>query len=836
MINFLTLVLIQFLPFLLINKDQNGNQKQDFEEGFVIVNAPVEFLPGWTANEVRATSSRIFQTNLGRNNSKALAVQPISTFNGELTISLINEDFEDPKVEFWARSIQNGTGTRAAEVYISWKNDSESSFSQPTLLGSLLEFENQNQDFRKFQLEIPDSLKTIRGISLKIEVRYGAGTGSAARWIMDDFEFGDFEVDLKSPALTQIKGFDSNQLELTFDETLDPVFPLFQVNYDLEGIEPESVILKNDTLVYLLFDQDLVQGKDYSLRVKQIPDLSGNFLSDTLVNFTFYDPTDIPAKGLVINEIMPAPRADLDLPNVEYVELFHAGDFPYRLKNVIWANSRTQVKLDEFWILPGEFLILVPQNQAIAFEPYGKVLEVASWPTLLNSGDRLRIETDKGEKIDELAYATANWGGTEFANGGYSLEISNPFYACEQSEFLIPSKDPLRGTPGRRNSIFDPTSDSEFPRLEEGYFINSTMINMRFSEPIIPNATSLNFSFSPDLELDSVKFLDSRSIQLILKSEAISNQVYQLEINGISDCSGNESPNSDSIELILPTPAKKGDLIINELLFNPKTGSPKFVELYNRTDEYLEIGDWNLANLNELGGVDQIRRLAENRLQFPPKSFLSITTNIDRLKLDYPMSSGGAFHLLSTLPSYPISGGNVVLLDSEESLAELFSYNEDLHHPLLRDPKGVSLERVSSESPISNVSNWHSASGIAGYATPGMKNSQLISNEFDGEILQIEPKVFDPEGSNGNTFTSIRYQLDQSGWIGNFRIYTISGQLIQVLAQNELLGVNGLFTWTGTDTQGRIVRPGYYILLVELYDIQGNIKVIKETIAIATSF
>ena len=836
MINFLTLVLIQFLPFMLMNRDQNGNHRQDFEVAFEIVNAPMEFLSGWTGNELRATSSRIFQTNQGINNSKALAVQPISTFNGELTISLVNEDFEDPIVEFWARAIQNGTGTRPAEVYISWKNDSESSFSVPTLLGSSQEFENQNQDFRKFQLELPDFLESEKIFTLKIEVLYGAGSGSAARWIMDDFEFGDIEVDLKSPTLSQIRGFDSNQLELTFDEALDPVFPLFQMNYDLEGIEPESVILKNDSLVYLSFDQDLVQGKDYILQMKQIPDLSGNFLSDTLVNFTFYDPTDIPAKGLVINEIMPAPRADLDLPNVEFVELFHTGDYPYRLKNVIWANSRTQVKLDEFWILPGEFLILVPQNQAIVFELYGKVLELASWPTLLNSGDRLRIETDKGEKIDELAYATVNWGGTEFANGGYSLEVSNPFYACEQSEFLIPSKDLLRGTPGKINSNFDLTSDSEFPRLEEVYFLNSTMINISFSEPINPTSSIGNFSLSPALSLDSILFFNSRTIHLILNSEALPNQVYQLVINGISDCSGNESPNSDPIELILPIAAKKGDLIINELLFNPKTGSPKFVELYNRTDSYLEIGDWKLANLNELGEVDQVKRLAENRLQIPPKSYLSITTNTDRLKLDYPLSASGTFHLINTLPSYPISGGNVVLLDSEETVMEMFPYNDDLHHPLLRDSKGVSLERISSETPISNPSNWHSASGIAGYATPGLKNSQLISNEFDGEILQIEPKVFDPEGSNGNTFTSIRYELDQSGWFGNFRIYAVSGQLIHVLAQNELLGVNGLFTWTGTDSQGRIVRPGYYVLLVELYDLQGNIKVVKETIVVSTAF
>lgn len=47
---------------------------------------------------------------------------------------------------------------------------------------------------------------------------------------------------------------------------------------------------------------------------------------------------------------------------------------------------------------------------------------------------------------------------------------------------------------------------------------------------------------------------------------------------------------------------------------------------------------------------------------------------------------------------------------------------------------------------------------------------------------------------------------------------------MQVLAQNEVLGVTGLFTWTGTDSQGKIVRPGYDILLVELYDLSGQVR------------
>jgi hypothetical protein len=288
--------------------------------------------------------------------------------------------------------------------------------------------------------------------------------------------------------------------------------------------------------------------------------------------------------------------------------------------------------------------------------------------------------------------------------------------------------------------------------------------------------------------------------------------------------------------LVLPIPAKIGDLIINELLFNPKTGFPKFVEIQNKTTATLEFSSWQLANLDDNGNPAQVRVLGGENLQIPPKGFAVFTTNSSSLESAYPDSDVTVFYQLSSLPSYPISDGNVVLLDGNSKVAEVFSYSEDLHHPLLRDPKGVSLERISSSTPVSTPSNWHSASGVAGYATPGKKNSQFISAEFDGNIIQIEPEVFDPEGSAGNTFTSIKYELDQAGWIGSFRVYSISGQLIQTLAQNEILGTRGLFTWTGTDSSGKIVRPGYYILLVELFDLVGNLKSIKRTIVVATRF
>jgi flagellar hook assembly protein FlgD len=109
-----------------------------------------------------------------------------------------------------------------------------------------------------------------------------------------------------------------------------------------------------------------------------------------------------------------------------------------------------------------------------------------------------------------------------------------------------------------------------------------------------------------------------------------------------------------------------------------------------------------------------------------------------------------------------------------------------------------------------------------------------LKGEFESNLIQIEPQVFDPEGSFGLTFTSIRYELDQPGWVGSFSIYSASGHLVQILAQNQLLGMEGLFTWKGTDATGAKVRSGYYILLVELFDLNGQLSVIKKGIVVGT--
>jgi hypothetical protein len=147
----------------------------------------------------------------------------------------------------------------------------------------------------------------------------------------------------------------------------------------------------------------------------------------------------------------------------------------------------------------------------------------------------------------------------------------------------------------------------------------------------------------------------------------------------------------------------------------------------------------------------------------------------------------------------------------------------------------VSLERISSVAAVGLAANWHSAASSEDYATPGRKNSTVLEGEMDAGLLQVAPLVFDPEGSSGPTFTTIRYALEEVGWVGSFRIYGAGGQLVQVLGENQLLGREGLYAWTGTDTSGNRVRPGYYVLVAQLFDLTGRVRVIKKTVVVAAA-
>ena len=143
------------------------------------------------------------------------------------------------------------------------------------------------------------------------------------------------------------------------------------------------------------------------------------------------------------------------------------------------------------------------------------------------------------------------------------------------------------------------------------------------------------------------------------------------------------------------------------------------------------------------------------------------------------------------------------------------------------------MERLRIGSIHSGEPSWVSASASADYATPGEVNSNVFSGESTESLLQIEPEVFDPEGTQGPSFTTFRYRLPSSGWVGSLSIYNSMGNLVENLAQNQVLGAEGIFTWTGTQAAGGRLAPGIYIVVFELFDLDGRVRIVKKTVVVA---
>lgn len=1106
---FLVRICIAFsLLGCFFNRNMSFAQVQDFESNFMIVNHPEEFLPDWSANEVRSTAARIFQASgEGRFGSRALGVQAISSFNGEIYTSISTIGLEAPKIAFFAKTRQNGSGNRPVLVNVKIYHETENEVSFE--VGDNSSFPNQNTPYRLYEFELPEQFWEMEEVQVKIEVVFGPGTGSAARFFMDDFgvfngnelidpvqvrsayllnpyaielqfdreinapnpsqvqvsgysridlifptdstlqiyaeqffdtriveilllglqdkegnitpeieleietgdiaigeiivtspktilvSFGQFflessvaqtsnfqvngrspsnieikengyqvellfsedfilgstlsvsalniqnnqsgetsssrkelryhdfienvflleqdiisifhEVEIRSssadtllfkieeneafsfeafvpdpkqiqlrssqlfeegpvysleiplrwserglplhaskrefiwdrtpPEVANVSPVDNQKILVSFSESLDPIYAILPSIYSLDGQHPTEVILQqNNSQVLLSWAFTFEAGRTFTLLIEKMVDLSGNQNTNRLFDFEFATPSRIAFKELVINEVMAAPRAGNSLPNVEYVELYNTGERPIYLGGMQLANSRRVTTIPSAVLGPKAYIILVPRARVGDFAQFGDVLGLTNWPTLLNTADHVKIMDDSGNLLDSLGYTTANYGGNSFAQGGYSLEIANPYLACHLSSNLRASTDPKRGTPGRVNSVYETSPDLSPPRFVRSAWLGNKTVLLTFSKVLSNNLTVTTWQISPSLNPMRILAGENPTDILIEFEEELKEGVkYTIQISNLRDCTGNLLDEKEDVWVVVPSKPEAKDIVLNEVLFNARTNAPKFVEIYNRSNKYINMKDWKLANLNTIGEIANRRILFHEDFILAPFSYLVFTTDAGRLKQEYPKSKEDRFIAYSSLPSYPISSGNVVFLDPEEELVEIFSYSDRMHHPLLRDTRGVSLERLSVDFEVNDPGNWQSASSSVGFATPGYRNSQV----FDGQEelgIEIQPKVFMPDVPGQPAFITISYKMEQPGKNATVRIYGVNGSMIREICQNAIWGMEGFYLWDGTDSQGRKVRPGHYIIWVELFDLQGNVRQIKKTAVVGTVF
>jgi hypothetical protein len=169
-----------------------------------------------------------------------------------------------------------------------------------------------------------------------------------------------------------------------------------------------------------------------------------------------------------------------------------------------------------------------------------------------------------------------------------------------------------------------------------------------------------------------------------------------------------------------------------------------------------------------------------------------------------------------------------MLLNKDSVIIDGFSYSSEMHFPLLNETEGVSLERLSPSRATNEKSNWHSASEPSGFATPAYKNSQ--SNEISAnEAVYLEPELFSPDNDGHEDVLNIHYSFNQPGAVCSIQIFDSKGYLIRSLVQNELLGIEGSFSWDGINQSKEKARIGIYVVLFSGYFISGETFRIKKS-------
>lgn len=278
--------------------------------------------------------------------------------------------------------------------------------------------------------------------------------------------------------------------------------------------------------------------------------------------------------------------------------------------------------------------------------------------------------------------------------------------------------------------------------------------------------------------------------------------------------------------------ADSGDVILNEILFDPRTGGVEFAEIRNTTPDFISLKGWSLGNVKD-GKLGSFRTISTNDLLLAPNGFMALSINATTLAAQYPTERDRTLITVPSMPVFVNEAGGVALRDGRGRLFDLFMYQENDHSPLLTDTKGVSLERRDPDKPGNDPANWQSAAGIVGYATPGYANSQGLAGDRPDGFL-VEPEAFTPNGDGLDDFATIRYTLGGAGVVASVRVYDIQGRLVRDLVRNQTIGTDGSLRWEGTDNGGQLVQSGYYLLFIDTFDAAGNRQQYKKRVVVVT--
>ncbi|MBK9097181.1 MAG: lamin tail domain-containing protein [bacterium] len=198
--------------------------------------------------------------------------------------------------------------------------------------------------------------------------------------------------------------------------------------------------------------------------------------------------------------------------------------------------------------------------------------------------------------------------------------------------------------------------------------------------------------------------------------------------------------------IVFPPGTNYNDVVINEIMYAPSTGEPEWVELFNRTNNPINLKKWKLSDASS-----SVTIFSSDKF-IPANGYIVLTRDSSILNF----YNVGSEIIEFSLPALNNSGDAVVIKDSIGTKIDSLYYYPDWGG----SEDGKSLERISADRFSLDPTNWGTSTNIF-KATPGNINS-ITEKNFDIELAEL---IFNPQ-------------------------YPIEGDTISVSAKLKNLGLN----------------------------------------------
>jgi len=395
---------------------------------------------------------------------------------------------------------------------------------------------------------------------------------------------------------------------------------------------------------------------------------------------------------------------------------------------------------------------------------------------------------------------------------------------CNNKDNWAASINILGGTPSLSNSIKGIVNDNITPKIIAYFPNNDTILELSFNKEIDSfYLTNLIFKLNNLFVAFKLKSINSseKKASWLINFLPHSDSIYNISVSNLKDCSANLAAVLN-FKLQWPSESKRNEIVINEILFNPKSGSYDFLELYNNSPKAFNLSTLFVASIFPNGQFKSIDKISSNAIILKPYSYLLLSQDTQSICDNYRCKNKNNLKInYAKIPSLPDNEGNIIIVNSKGNNIDSVQYSNKWHNPLISDENGVSLERLYFTSNSNSKSNWNTASSVSGFGTPGYINSQSIIPENANQNFILQSKTVSPDEDGFEDVLIINYNLPKPNFAATINIYNMQGELIKELTNNETLSSSGFIAWNGTNFNNQKANIGIYIIIIECTNIDG---------------